>query len=370
MSEARWPDGLAIIEGVANGRSGRWISLIVVVTVAWVTACVGLANALEVNALARAEDAWIRAGAFVMSVEPGSSEGGNSIDVAACEQLNQVAGVEASFASTLTGATNRPRNAPGMRTTLTQVSPGIYPFLGVDEPRGVGMVASVAAMELAGITNGEETIFRRIQMSGDSTDFQATAVIVNGVGLGPALQGSFMMPTLLVGEADSCHVRTDAAHVAAATLYVSQALSAPNGSLAVVRPLVPQDPYGIDFTTVYSWRILRWAWLGGALMITALWGLVQRARRTRHAIYQTFGVHTRARLVMEFTEWAVLSLPGIAWGWGIATTLAIGLGADPGTSLAQITLQIIAVWCAASLAVIGIGLIPVGTLLDALKDRS
>ena len=64
------------------------------------------------------------------------------------------------------------------------------------------------------------------------------------------------------------------------------------------------------------------------------------------------------------------ALPGATWGWGIATSLAIGLGADPGISLTQITLQIIATWCAVSIAIVAIALIPVGTLLDALKDRS
>lgn len=370
MSESPWPVGLAVSEGVANARSGRWVSLIIVVAVAWITTGVGLANALEVSTLSRAEEEWIAAGAFVMSIEPASHETGARIDVAACERLSQTDGISASFAVAVTTATIEPANAPGTLTTLSEVSPGIYPFLDVREPTGAGLVATVTAAGPIGLADGEDTIFTRIDASGTSTPMQATAVIVDRAALSAGLEGSFMLPALLTGEADSCHVRTDPAHIEAVSTYVSQALSAPDGTLAIVRPLLSTNTYGLDFATAYSNRILRGAWAGGAVALTALWALVQRARRTRHAIYQTFGAHSQARLTMQLTEWAALSLPGATWGWGIATSLAIGLGADPGILLTQVTLQIIATWCAVSIAIVAIALIPVGTLLDALKDRS
>jgi len=370
MSNTPWPIGLAVAEGMANARVGRWVSLIVVVAVAWITTGVGLANALEVSALARAEQEWIAAGAFVMSVEPASNKTGAGIDVASCERLSHVDGISASFAVAATAATIEPANAPGTPTTLTEVSPGVYPFLRVREPLGVGLLSTVAAAGPTGLADGEHSIFTQFDASRTPIPLEATAVVVGSTDLGPSLAGSFMLPTLLNGEADSCYIRTDAAHVAAVTTYVGQALSAQDGSLAVVRQLLSKNTFGLDFATAYSNRVLGWAWAGGALALTAMWALVQRTRRTRYAVYQTFGAHSQARLTMQITEWMFLSLLGTAWGWGVATSLAIGLGADPSISLTQITLQTIATWCIASIAVIAIALIPVGTLLDALKDRS
>ena len=370
MSGQPWPAGLAVSEGVANARSGRWVSLIVVIFVAWATAGAGLANALEVSALARAEEAWILAGAFVMSVEPAATEASTGIDVAACERLSEVEGISAAFAMALTTATISPANAPGTHATLMDVSPGLYSFLGVREPNGAGLIATGVGTRKTGLANGEEAVFTRTEDSGASATFRATTVIVDRSDLGPSLEGSFMLPTLLTGRADSCRIRTDAAHASAVPGYASQVLSGPNGTPAIVRPLLSENTHGLDFTTAYSTRILRWAWAGAAAALAALWAVVQRTRRNRHAIYQTFGMHTGARVIMQLSEWATLSIPGIAWGWGIAMAAAIGAGADPAISLIQITLHVIAAWCAASIAVIIAALAPVGTLLEALKDRS
>lgn len=368
MRDAPWPLGLALTEGFANARTGRWVSLIVVVATAWVTAGVGLANALEVSALARAEDEWIAAGAFVMSVEPVSSEAGSRIDVAACERLARVEGILASFAVAATDAAIEPVSAPGTRSTLIEVSPGIYPFLGVREPRGAGVVMSAAAAEPTGLADGEEVTFRRMEGAGVAVPFRAGVVMVDGAGLGPGLEGAFLLPTLLAGEADSCQVRTDAAHMATVPAYVSQALAAADGSAAIVRPLLAKNTFGVDFATAYSNGILRWAWVAGALVLAALWAVVQRTRRARNAIYQTFGAHVRARLILQCAEWVALTAPGVVWGWGIATCVGVGSGAAPGIALVQITWQAVAAWCAASVAVVAVALIPVGTLLDALKD--
>jgi hypothetical protein len=370
MRNTLWPTGLCVSEGVANARAGRWVSLIVVLAVAWITAAVGLANALEVSALARAEQEWIAAGAFVMSVEPASSEPDSGIDVVLCERLSHLDGISASFAVRATTATIEPANAPGTLTTLTEVSPGAFAFLDAHEPVGVGVLATATAAGATGLADGEHTTFKRAAPLSVSSSFEGTAVIVDRSDLSPGLEGSFLLPTLLSGRADSCFIKSDAAHYSAVATYVGEALSAPDGSLAIVRPLLSKNTYGVDFATAYSTRVLRWGWLAGAAALAAMWALVQRTRRTRNAIYQTFGAHSRARLAMQTTEWAFLSFLGVAWGWGAALTFAIGFGADPRISLTQITLQTIATWGAASIAVIVMALIPVGDLLDALKDRS
>jgi hypothetical protein len=371
MSRSQWPTRLSVSEGMANAKAGGWVSLILVAAVAWVMTAIGVANALEVSTLVRAEQSWIAAGAFVVSVEPAAKDkSAGLIDVAECEGLSRVDGVEASFAAQVTTATIEPANAPGTPTTLTYVSPGAYAFLNAREPQGVGVLATAPAAESTGLADGERTTFTRLNNADAPIAFAATLVVTRSADLSPALLGSFMLPTLLSGQADSCLVRSDAAHASAVSVYLAEALSARDGSLAIVRPLLPKSTYGVDFATAYSSRALGWAWVAGASLLAAMWALVQRTRRSRAAIYQTFGADARARLTMQFTEWTVVSLLGVVWSWGSALTLAIGFGADPSIALAQASLQILIAWCAASLAVIALSLIPVGTILDALKDRS
>jgi hypothetical protein len=65
-----------------------------------------------------------------------------------------------------------------------------------------------------------------------------------------------------------------------------------------------------------------------------------------------------------------LSSVGAVWGWATSLAIALGLGANAGTALMQVTGHVVATWAAATLGVLVGALLPVGTLLDALKDRS
>lgn len=365
-----WPNSLAVSEGCANAKAGGWVSLLVTVVVAWVAVVVGLSNALEVSALVRAEREWIEAGAFVMVVEPDGDDPAGGIAVAACEGLAEVEGISAAFAATITASVIEPTNAPGTVTTLAHVSPGVFEFVGAQEVPEPALLGVASTAESTGLVHGERAGFVQVDPSKDRTSFMAVLLLVDRADLGPSLEGSFLLPTLISGRADHCYLRTDASHAQAVAGFAAESLSYPGGRPAVVRSLLSANTYGLDFGHAYSERILGKAWLAGALVLVAMWALIQRTRRPRSALYQTFGVHTRARMLMQLSEWLALSLPGLAWGWGIATVLAVAAGAEPGVLLLQITLQLVATWCAASLGVLVISLVPVGSLLDALKDRT
>ena len=368
---APWPTALAISEGLANARSGRRLATTVSVAVALVTCGVGLANALDVSALVDAEQRWIDAGAFVFVVEPGSTADDARIDVATCDRLSQVDGIGSAFAVTVTDTTAEPVNAPGTHATLAVASPGVYEFLGVDEPAGAGLLAPPQITSGTGLIDGERTRFT-LESSGDAhvVDVDATVAIVHDSVLAEQLVGSYLMPSAPTGSAKQCYVRTDAEHVDDISAYIGSALAAADGTPAIVRPRLADNSYGLDFASAYSDRVLRWAWAAGAGVLIALWAITRWTRRARWAIYATFGAHSRARLTIQSTEWLALSAVGSAWGWGIATSFAIGLGADPRVTLVQVSGQIMATWCAASVGAAVIGLLPVGTLLDALKDRT
>jgi len=365
-----WPTGLAIREGCANAASGRRMAVTICAGVALVVCGVGLANALEVSSLVESEQRWIDDGAFVLVVESAPTDSGGGVAVAACDRLAQVDGIDASFAVTVTDRTAQPANAPGTHATLALASPGVYEFLGAPVPAGAGVLVPPQVADDTGLADTESTQLT-IEHPGERSDrVPVTAVLVEGTVLGEQLVGAYVLPAMLSGRSSQCYVRSDAAHIDGVRTYVRTALAAADGTPAVAHPRLTENAYGLDFTTAYDSRVLRWAWAAGAAVLVSLWALLQWTRRARWAIYATFGADRRARLTMQSAEWFSLSVVGAVWGWGTAVALAIGLGADVHVSVVQVTGQLVATWCVGSLGVVAVGLAPVGTLLDALKDRT
>lgn len=368
---AAWTNRLAAREGLANARTGGRLSGVVVVVVALVACGLGLANALDVTRLVRAEERWIDAGAFVSVVESGSQVDGAVIDAAACDRLARVDGIEASFGVTVRDTAAEPAHAPGTRATIAVATPGVYRFLGAREPRAPGILVPPEAAAQTGLVDGEVTRFLLTSSGGvPVAEIEATAVLVGESALAEQLLGAYILPVAPTGSVAQCYVRSDAGSLDAVRQYVGAALASPDGTPAVARPRLSGEAYGIDFSTAYHDRVLAWAWPAGAVVLAALWAALQRTRRARWAIYATFGADARARLVVQATEWAALSLVGAVWGWAIAVAFAVGLGGDAAASLKQVTGQVAATWCAASVGVAVVGLRPVGSLLDALKDRT
>lgn len=367
-----WPASLAVRESLANARSARWMATLIIVSVAWVSAAAGVAAAVETNRLYDAEQAWIEAGGYAFVVEPGGSDGAPLLSVAACERLNNLDGVLGAFAVSVTEHGLEPTTAPGTRATLIEVSPGIFRTLGLTPPTNAGIIATATTTSDTGLRGGEQASFRTVDFAsgGTTNEFDATLSTTDSPLLGENLAGAYLLATLSDGTADQCYVLSDASHADAIKPYVSAALSTEDGTLAIIRPTLLDNTYGLDFSTAYRDSILRWAWAAGAAALFALWAVVRWTRRTQIAIYATFGAHARARLIMQAAEWTVLSVFGLLWGWATGIAVSLGLGTEPRIALTQVTLQVAAMWCAATLGVVALGLAPVGTLLDALKDRS
>lgn len=367
-----WPTALAVREGLIAAVSAGWLSVVVIAASTLVMAGIGLANALDVSRLAAAEREWIEAGGYAYVVEPGSTEPDASLTVASCERLAEVDGIAGSFAISVTDRAASVSSAPGTRATWVQVSPGIFQFFSLAPPQGTSVIATPGIVADTALTDGERTVMTVMSYDGTGT-LEIAPVSVTTLEsplLSETIAGAYLAPELVDGQAQQCHVSTEAAHADTMAAYLAAALSSDRTTPAIVRPRLPENTYGLDFATVYDDRILGWAWAAGASVLAALWAVVQFTRRTRLAIYATFGAHAKARLTMQLTEWAAMTSVGALWGWAISLALALGLGADTSIALTQATWQILAAWCTATLAAILIGLIPVGTLLNALKDRT
>lgn len=368
---APWPTRLAMREGLASALSSWGQSIMVIAATTYLMVGIGLANALDVSALAAAEREWIDAGGYAFIVEPASADGG-ALSVGACEQLSAVDGIVGSFAVSISDRAAYPSSAPGTQATWVQVSPGIYQFFGLSAQSSADVIVTAGIVDDIGLTDGEYTVMTVTSYDGTGTVRSAPVSVttVDSPVLGDAIAGAYLSPELVSGDAQQCYVLTDAPHVDTIGAYLAAALATGSTAPAVVQPRLSANTYGLDFATVYGERVLGWAWTAGSLALVALWGALQFGRRTRMAIYATFGAHSRARLTMQLTEWVTLTGIGVVWGWAIGVTLAIGLGADIRIALAQVTMQIVAAWGAASIGAVLWGLSPVGTLLDALKDRN
>jgi hypothetical protein len=370
--QRRWPITLAIGEGLANARVGGTLSAVIIIVSAWVSATVGLLNASEVSGLVADEQEWISAGGLTFVVEPsGIDDTSVALNADVCDRLAGVDGVIGSFAVADTGTVLEPRSAPGSGATLFAVSAGALGFFDVEPSDRATVLAPAATAQRPGLADAEQTAFTLRSFADDdaSSSVDATVRVVDSTVLADDLQNTYLIPSALTEGSTACYVSADAAHASALEAYLPAVLASET-SLAIARTRLPEATFGTDFSTAYQERVTRWGWTVGAAVVALFWATIQRSRRGRLAVYTTFGAGPRARLVLQTTEWGVLSLIGSATGWVLAMTCAIAVDIPVGIALTQVTVQVASLWLAASIAVLALGLVRIGTVLDHLKDRT
>lgn len=372
MSSRRpWPFRLAAREGLATARSGRWTSLLVIAAVAWLCAAPGAADAIAITHLVDGERAWINAGAFAFAVTGAPSAGSQAgpVPVGPCDRLAKVPGVTGSFAARRSADSAALGHIPGGRMSLIEVSPGAAAYLGATAaPNGVVMLTRSLAAR-TGVGDGETvTVVSSSAENGTSRSDLLTTRIVDTTAIGAEYDGTVLIPTLRDGDAATCFVRTDAAHVAAVKQLLPAVL-AREGKLAVVNPQLYAGKFTANYATAYQDRQLRWVWVITGALIGLLWSLIQWFRRSHVAIYTTFGMRTHSRLVMQVSEWSALALAGGLWGWAIGTIGAMAYGARAATAAGAVGYHVLLTVIVASAVVVLMGLRPTGSLLNALKDR-
>lgn len=356
-----WPTRLVVREGVATALVGRWTSLLVIAAVAWACAAVGAADAVGVSETVRREREWIDAGAYVLRVQ-GTVRGEEQLPVppTACEDLARVDGVHGTFWAVRRAAAGSFAHVPGGRFSVLEVSPGALAFLGVETPLVPTVLVSDGLARRTGVTDDSP-----VRVSGSDV---LRARVASVAVLGDDFDGTLLAPSAPASRADMCFVRTDAGHVAAVTALASSELGW-DGSDAVASPRLFENEFTVDFARAHEQRDLRWAWVAAGAVLALLWALVQWFRRSHTAIYATFGVTTAGRAVLQVSEWAVLAIAGLIWGWTLGVVGAVALGAEARFALTQVTAQAVPAVLLATALVVLLSARPTGTLLDQLKDR-
>lgn len=366
-----WPLPLAAREGIATARNGRWTSLLIVIAVAACIAGPAAADASAVSRLIADEQAWINAGGHVFVVTGARTEATeNPIVSTTCDRLAQLDGVSAAFA--LRPVENRAAfsHIPGGRAPVYEVTPGAPAFLGSVAGLGAPVIVTTGLAQRTGVRDGETV--RLIESDGLVTSppsDQLVAQVADSAVMGEEYDGAFLVPTVWVGDARVCFVRTDSAHYSAVAA-VLPTLLAYDGQPALVQPRLFSSEFTVDYAHAYEDRALRWLWVPSAVLLLLIWAITQWFRRSQLAIYTTFGMRTASRMTMQASEWAVLSAFGLMWGWGIGVTWALALGSRVDVAAALVSSHAAATLLTASAAVVLFGMRPTGSLLDALKDRS
>ena len=372
MTRRVWPARLALREGVRGALARPLASTIIVGATAWLLGAIAIADAAEVDRLADAEAAWIAAGGYGFVVEPGVGGEGEGLSVVACERLNSVTGIRSAYAVAAVGKAASPVTAPGTTNSVVSVSPGVFHALHLSAPATATVLVTAETTKLTAL-QGEEATQLVIAPFGDrptGDPVAVTVVAIDSNAVPSTLVGGYVAPDLVAGSADQCIVTTDAAHVSAVAEVLGTMLATGPSTPAITRPRLSANTFGVDFSTAYASRALRWAWVAAAIALSTLWAIVHISRRSRMAIYATFGAGAIARLLIQVSEWLVLSGAGAIWGWASALAFAYGVGIDPHIAFVEVTGQVLAAWCAAGLFACGLGIVPIPSLLDALKDRS
>jgi hypothetical protein len=365
-----WPLGLSAREGVATARNGRWTSLLLMVAVAW-TVAAGAADAVNVSNLVEGEKEWIDAGGYVFVVTGARQEGvTNPVPAAVCDRLARIDGIDGSFALSRGDANGSLSYIPGGRASIYSVSAGAASFLGVAQaPTGV-VIGTLGFAERTGAHDGDVVrVVQRASISAAAAESDPlTLRIADSAVMGEEFDGAMLMPAQLTGTADTCYVRTDAAHHSAVEAALPSYL-AYNGLPAIPNPRLFESDFTVNYTHAYEDRQLRWLWVPCAALLGLLWAMLQWFRRSHVAIYATFGMRAPSRLAAQAAEWGVLAGMGVLWGWALGVVGALALGARAEQALTQVTAHALLVVLGASVIVVLLGLRPTGTLLNALKDR-
>ena len=370
MSRRVWPLSLAAREGIATARAGRWTSLLIIITVAW-SAAAGAADAVDVTRLVQNERAWIDAGGHVLMVTGAKLDGlQNPIPADVCDRLVELDGISGSFAVASSGAIGSLSYIPGGRVSIYSVSAGASTFLGAPPATNGIVIATLGFAQRAGVQDGD--VVWVAQQGSSHTPAAAsdplTLRVVDTAVVGEGYDGALLMPERLTDTADTCYVRTDAAHYEAVNSALPSVL-AYNGMPAIPTPRLFESEFTVDYTSAYEDRQLRWLWVPTAALLGLLWAMLQWFRRSHVAIYATFGMRAPARLVMQFSEWGALAGLGLLWGWALGVVGALAFGARVEQALAQVTPHALLTVLGASVVVAHLAMRPTGTLLNALKDH-
>ncbi len=374
MSARAWPWRLAVREGAETARTGRWTSLLVIVTVAWACAAAGAADAVGVTHQVQDERAWLDAGGRTLVVTGARDTTGatNPVPAATCDALSAIDGIDASFALSRTSAIGTLTYIPEGRVSLYDVTPGAFEFLHADPTAGGTILATAGFARRTGVVSGDVVrVERRANFAVDPAVSDPLAVdLVDASVLGEEFDGSLLVPYSPAADAhaDACYVRTNTAHYGAVESAVVSWL-AWDGRPAIANPRLFSGDFVVDYTHAYEQRPLRWVWVASAALLALLWAMIQWFRRGQVAVYATFGARAHTRLLMQASEWGVLAGVGAAWGWSLGVVGSIAFGARAGQALALVSYHSALTVIAASAVVVLLGIRPTGTLLNALKDR-
>lgn len=386
-----WRRSEAVREGIEAVVHGRWTTVVLLAGLTGLIAVPALADALQVQRLAREQSAWVEAGGRVLVASaPQGDTSAAGIDGIACAALDGVPGITAAVPVTRYSAPVRFAAQPARDLSLYRVTgavvrlPGVRRSLSVHGSTAPGtlLVASAAAGP-AGLRDGTRTRFvPRPAGSGaagtriadapgawisEVDDAVRRVEVVDLSVLGEEASLGVVVQAEATRVAERCVVAVEPGMVDAVR-DVLGGLVGRGKEAAVVSSRITDGEFGPDFARDLRERPLRWGFLVSGAAAALLWSLVRWTRRAEDALYATVGADPWTITLIRGAEWSLAAVLAVLWG----SSLVVALGAA--ASVPAATSVDIAVRYAVGTVVVATPLVLTGSLrrppvLGALKDR-
>jgi hypothetical protein len=374
-----WGLRVSVDEGLRSWRAGRWLIGILTVLLVLGFTVPAVADTLQVSRLAADERAWEAAGGRLLVAT--NEESG--VPRLACEQLTDMAGIEASASLTRLARPASLVAAPGAAIPVVAVSEGAAELLGLD-PIGSGVVLAAevgetlrleagdpikpaAAEDRAGTVSQEPT-----REAAGSQQLPAGVLQVAAVAdlslLGEQRAGGMLLAVPAQGAADACFVRLAPGYLQAARQALPALLHA-DGTPAVVADRLVGGQFARDYAAEYRARGLRGAPWAVGLAAALLWLLVRWVRRGQEGLLATLGARWPARTTIRLTEWiALISTVAIA-SVLLSSAALLALGVESGIAVPHVLRFILIATLTATAGAALVAVVPLQPALAVLKDR-
>lgn len=370
-----WTVRAAALEGVRSARSGRWLSVSLVLLAATAFAgSVGLDLHTYARTAAQLEE-WEQAGGRVIVVR-NAAEG---IAWQDCIDVGAVPGVAGAVPVVRAQSRYTPAHTPDSARSLSITSPQIWGFL--DQPaqpgeilvssRAVGIPGPYLRLTPAPATAGVETTQTGPSAQADLPAYPlSVSTGLDLTWLGEVHGTGLVAVTARAPEPGECFVRAEPGAEQQLARALPALLTRPGAAAPThADPLLPQGAFPRDLDQELRERPTQDLALGAGVVLGVIGILMQWIQRGGNALYRAIGLSQRHLVAARWAEWMVLMLTGILLGAAALAITAMYVWAPWFKDLASLaaTAAVTVVLISTSAWTLGF-LVSRGDLLTMLRD--
>ena len=298
-------------EAVQSFRSGRFLTIGVVMMAGSLTALALVGETLSADRARAADERFRRLGGYLRIIEENAEEPRSVLSRPVCDGLGRLPGVEAS--GSIGEQFSRPLSALGDRELqLFPASPGIRSVLGAIgiQDAGQGLIMADDLAESLGF--GELTSIL-LSEEGSAVHVDIVAADLEPIRAGYDRGAFVIVPP--VDQATTCIVAMEPASVG-----LADSLPAAFGATDVVAvPALIGGGLATSGEELWNQRATKNLWLVGALGFALVLAIAGWARRSENGLYRVLGLQQGEISMIRLIETSISSATGSMLGATVAT---------------------------------------------------